>query len=53
MSSLGFKEFILPHLRHHADGRIMGYGVREVPSDANIRTKLTSLFEQNYKNNSK
>ena len=40
-----FNEFILPHLRHHADGRIMGYGIREVPSDASIRTKLTSLFE--------
>lgn len=41
-----FDEFVLPHLRHHPDGRIMGYGIREVPSDANIRTKLTSLFER-------
>lgn len=41
-----FDEFVLPHLRHHPDGRIMGYGVREVPSDANIRTKLTYLFER-------
>ena len=38
-----FSEFILPHLRHHPDGRIMGYGVREVPSDTNIRNKLISF----------
>ena len=41
-----FDEFVLPHLRHHPDGRIMGYGIREVPSDTNIRTKLTSLFRE-------
>lgn len=40
-----FKEFVAPHLRHHKDGRIMGYGVREVPSDATIRAKLLPLFE--------
>lgn len=40
-----FNEFVLPHPRHHPDSHIMGYGVREVPSDTNIRTKLTSLFE--------
>ncbi len=41
-----FHEFILPHLRHHSDGRIMGYGVREVPSDTTIRNKMSSLFEK-------
>lgn len=41
-----FNEFVLPHLRHHPDGRIMGYGVREVPSDTEIRNKLSSLFER-------
>ena len=41
-----FDEFVLPHLRYHPDGRIMGYGVREVPSDTNIRNKLISLFEK-------
>lgn len=41
-----FNEFVLPHLRHHHDGRIMGYGVREVPSDTEIRNKLSSLFER-------
>ena len=39
-----FNEFVLPHLRHHPDGRIMGYGVREVPSDTTIRNKMSSLF---------
>ena len=38
-------KYIFPHLRHHADGRIMGYGIREVPSDTSIRTKLLPLFE--------
>ena len=41
-----FNEFVLPHLRHHPDGRIMGYGVREVPRDTIIRTKLSSIFEK-------
>lgn len=40
-----FNEFICPNLRCHADGRIMGYGVREVPSDLMIRKKLAPLFE--------
>lgn len=40
-----FGEFIRPKLRCHADGRIMGYGVREVPSDSEIRARLTPLFE--------
>lgn len=40
-----YKEFVAPHLRKHADGRIMGYGVREVPSDSTIRSKLQPLFE--------
>lgn len=41
-----FNEFILPNLRHHPDGRIMGYGVREVPHDTAIRNKLSTLFER-------
>lgn len=41
-----FNEFVLPHLRHHADGCIMDYGIREVPSDTAIRTKLAALFER-------
>lgn len=41
-----FNEFILPNLRHHPDGRIMGYGVREVPSNTTIRNKLSALFER-------
>lgn len=39
------KEFILPHIRQHADGRIMGYGIREVPRDSRIREKLMPLYE--------
>ena len=42
-----FNEFIRPNLRCHPDGRIMGYGVREVPSDTKIRNTLTPLFEPN------
>lgn len=41
-----FNEFILSRLRRHPDDRIMGYGVREVPSDANIRNILSVLFER-------
>lgn len=41
-----YREFVAPHLRHHPDGRIMGYGVREVPTDSVIRTRLTTLFEE-------
>ena len=40
------KEFILPHIRHHADGRVMGFGIREVPRDSVMRDKLTPLFEK-------
>ena len=40
-----FNKFIRPNLRSHPDGRIMGYGVREVPSDAGIRGTLTPLFQ--------
>ena len=40
-----FKEYVAPRLRKHADGRIMGYGIREVPSDSTIRAKLQPLFE--------
>lgn len=41
-----FNEYIRANLRCHADGRIMGYGVREVPSDSMIRKKLAPLFEK-------
>jgi len=41
-----FNKFVLPNLRRHPEGRIMGYGVREVPSDTEIRNKLSSLFER-------
>ncbi len=41
-----FNKFVLPYLRHHADGRTMGFGVREVPRDTTIRNKLSSLFER-------
>lgn len=37
-------EFVLPHLRRHANGTIIGYGVREVPSDTSIRQVLIPLF---------
>lgn len=40
-----YKEFVAPRLRKHADGRILGYGIREVPSDSTIRAKLQPLFE--------
>lgn len=40
-----FTDYIQPNLRHHSDGRIMGFGIREVPSDTNIRNKLSALFE--------
>lgn len=40
------KEFVLPHIRHHADGRIMGFGIREVPRDSDMRDKLIPLFEK-------
>ena len=43
-----FNEFIRPRLRRHADGRIMGFGVREVPSDSSIRQKIEPLFERKH-----
>ena len=39
-----YTEFVLPHLRKHANGTIVGYGVREVPSDSSIRQVLIPLF---------
>jgi len=39
-----YNEFVLPHLRKHANGTIVGYGVREVPSDSSIRQVLIPLF---------
>lgn len=41
-----FDEFIFPYLRRYHGGRIMGYGIREVPSDSSIRKMLTPLFEK-------
>ncbi len=40
-------EYIAPHLRHHSRGGIMGYGIREVPKNQDIRTILSPLFEKN------
>ncbi|MBA7700662.1 hypothetical protein ES703_109385 [subsurface metagenome] len=41
------KELILPHLRKNDDGEVLGYGIREVPRDEEIRAaiddKLCSL----------
>ena len=37
--------YVLPRLRHHTNGAIMGYGVREVPSNTTIRSTLLPLFQ--------
>ena len=39
------KEFILPNLRHHACGGVMGFGIREVPSKQSIRDTLKPYFK--------
>ena len=39
-----YAEFISPNLRKHANGTIVGYGVREVPRDSSIRQELIQLF---------
>lgn len=39
-----YAEFISPNLRKHANGTIVGYGVREVPRDSSIRQVLIQLF---------
>lgn len=39
-----YEEFVQPHLRKHSNGTIIGYGVREVPSDSSIRQILIPLF---------
>lgn len=44
-----FNEFVLPYLRKHSDGRILGYGVREVPKDTTTRNTLVPLFEKEIK----
>ncbi len=39
------KEIILPNLRHHACGGVMGFGIREVPSKQSIRDTLKPYFK--------
>lgn len=40
-----YAEFVLPYLRKHSNGTVIGYGVREVPRDSSIRQVLTPLFD--------
>lgn len=40
-----YTDYIKPNLRKSRDGRIMGYGVREVPKHTDIRQKLSNLFD--------
>lgn len=40
-----YNQFIRPRLRCSYDGRIMGYGIREVPRDTQIRNVLLPLFD--------
>lgn len=37
--------YVLPRLRHHANGAVMGYGIREVPSNTTIRSTLQPFFQ--------
>ena len=39
-----FEKNILPHLRSHANGTVMGYGIREVPKNTSVRDVLSPLF---------
>lgn len=41
-----FDAFISPNLRRHPSKGIMGYGIREVPSNPEVRAQLTPLFEK-------
>lgn len=40
-----YTDYLKPYLRKSHDGRIMGYGIREVPSHSEIRRKLESQFD--------
>lgn len=41
-----YRDYIAPRLRHHSQGRIIGYGIREVPKSQEIRSLLIPLFKQ-------
>lgn len=34
------KELILPYLRKSDDGEVLGYGIREIPRDGEIRSEI-------------
>ena len=39
-----YERFICPNLRHHADGRIVGYGVIDIPKRTSFRDVLEAVF---------
>ncbi|MCR4556647.1 MAG: DUF3800 domain-containing protein [Saccharofermentans sp.] len=40
-----YDEFIKPHLRCHANGRIVGYGIVDIPKHTHFRGQLESIFD--------
>lgn len=40
-----YNALIAPHIRHHANGAKLGYGIIDVPGRADVRNKLTSIFD--------
>jgi len=42
-----YNEYIADKIRRNAEGKIMGFGVREVPSNSTLRRQLTTMFEIN------
>lgn len=41
-----YEEFIKPHLRKHSNGKIIGYGIVDIPKIRAFREQLTSIFDQ-------
>ena len=40
-----FDSFVRPNLRRDNKGKILGYGIREVPSHSSFRERLEKIFE--------
>jgi hypothetical protein len=40
-----YAEFIQPYIRKHANGTVIGYGVRDVPKDNKVREVIAPLFD--------
>ena len=40
-----YSDYISPHIRHHANGTKLGYGIMDVPSRPDVRNRLARIFD--------